>query len=59
MKVDGQDKRLSELGIDEINLNYGEAGKNADANGNEHRQTGGFKQNGEDKKVNDVWFKYQ
>jgi hypothetical protein len=59
MKVDGQDKLLSELGIDEINLGYEEAGKNADANGNEHRQTGGFKQNGEDKKVNDVWFKYE
>ena len=59
MKVDGQDKRLSELGIDSINLGYEEAGKNADANGNQHRQTGGFTQNGEAKNVNDVWFQYQ
>ena len=59
MKVDGQDKRLSELGVDSINLNYEEAGKNADANGNEHRQTGAFTQNGEAKQVNDVWFKYE
>ena len=59
MKVDGQDKRLSELGIDSINLRYEEAGRNADANGNEHRQTGAFTQNGEAKQVNDVWFKYQ
>ena len=59
MKVDGQDKKLSELGVDSINLNYEEAGKNADANGNEHRQTGAFTQNGEDRQVNDVWFKYE
>ncbi|MEE2902318.1 MAG: hypothetical protein VYC39_08310 [Myxococcota bacterium] len=59
MKVDGQDKKLSELGVDSINLRYEEAGKNADANGNEHRQTGAFTQNGEQRNVNDVWFQYQ
>ena len=60
MKVDGQNKSLGELGITEVNLGYTEAGKNADANGNEHRQVGaGFVRNGQRGQVNDVWFKYQ
>lgn len=60
MQVDGQNRGLGELGISEINLGYTEAGQNADANGNEHRQVGaGFVRNGQKGAVNDVWFKYQ
>ncbi|MBI2376552.1 MAG: VCBS repeat-containing protein [Deltaproteobacteria bacterium] len=60
MLVDGQSKQLDELGISELKLGYSEAGKNADENGNEHRQVGaGFVQNGETRKVADVWFRYQ
>ena len=60
MNVDGQNKSLGELGITEVNLGYTEAGQNADANGNEHRQVGaGFVRNGRRGQVNDVWFKYQ
>ncbi|MEL6188531.1 MAG: hypothetical protein AAFU79_28240, partial [Myxococcota bacterium] len=59
MIVDGQQKSLADLGITEINLGYEEAGANADANGNEHRQVGtGFTMNGENRAVNDVWFRY-
>lgn len=59
MMVDGQSKRLDELGITEINLGYKEAGANADENGNEHRQVGaGFTMNGQQQAVNDVWFQY-
>jgi hypothetical protein len=60
MLVDGQKKGLAELGISQVNLGYQEAGKNADGNGNEHRQVGaGFVRNGQVGKVNDVWFQYQ
>lgn len=60
MLVDGQKKGLAELGISEVDLGYTEAGKNADGNGNEHRQVGaGFVRNGQVGKVNDVWFQYQ
>ena len=60
MNVDGQNRSLGELGISEVNLGYTEAGDNADENGNQHRQVGaGFVRNGEQGKVNDVWFKYQ
>ncbi|MCK6545431.1 hypothetical protein L6R52_06140 [Myxococcota bacterium] len=59
MNVDGQSKRLSELGITELGLGYREAGRNADANGNEHRQLGRFTMNGQSQQVNDVWFKYE
>lgn len=59
MMVDGQQKRLDELGITEIDLGYREAGANADAHGNEHRQVGnGFTMNGQQRSVNDVWFRY-
>ena len=60
MLVDGQRKSLTELGITELKLGYAEAGSNADANGNEHRQVGaGFIMNGQDHAVNDVWFRFQ
>jgi hypothetical protein len=60
MNVDGADRSLAELGITELDLSYAEAGKNADANGNEHRQVGaGFTQNGQRRAVNDVWLQYQ
>lgn len=60
MLVDGQKKSLGELGISQIDLGYQEAGKNPDANGNEHRQVGaGFVRNGQRGQVNDVWFRYQ
>lgn len=63
MMVDGQAKSLSELGITEIDLGYtdlGAGGQTADVNGNEHRQQGvGFTMNGQQRQVNDVWFKYQ
>jgi hypothetical protein len=59
--ADGEGKKLSELGIEQINTNnYKEAGTNADENGNQHRQVAeqGFVQRGEKKRVDDVWFKY-
>jgi chemotaxis protein histidine kinase CheA len=60
MMVDGQKKSLAEVGVSEIKLGYAEAGRNADANGNEHRQVGqGATVNGKSATVNDVWFKYQ
>ncbi|MBM3274498.1 MAG: hypothetical protein FJZ00_05065 [Candidatus Sericytochromatia bacterium] len=60
MMVDGQKKSLAEVGVSEIKLGYAEAGRNADANGNEHRQVGaGATVNGQNAAVNDVWFKYQ
>lgn len=59
MLVDDQHKSLSELGVTRINLGYQEAGKNADENGNEHRQLGAFVQNGQVKEVDDAWFRYQ
>ncbi len=60
MNVDGQNRSLGELGISEIDLGYTEAGENPDENGNQHRQVGaGFVRNGQQGKVNDVWFKYQ
>lgn len=60
MLVDGERKRLSDVGITEINLGYQQAGPNRDAQGNEHRQVGaGYVQNGETRKVDDVWFKYR
>jgi hypothetical protein len=58
---DGEGKKLSELGISQINTKgYQEAGQNADANGHQHRQVDkqGFVQNGQAKRVDDVWFKY-
>ena len=59
MMVDGQRKSLAEVGVSGINLGYKEAGKNADENGNEHRQTGSFIRNdGSAGKVNDVWYRY-
>ena len=59
MMVDGEKVKPSELGITELDLTYQNAGKNADANGNEHRQVGtGFTRNGEEHAVNDVWFQY-
>jgi hypothetical protein len=59
MMVDGEQKNLAELGITEIDLGYVEAGRNADEHGNEHRQVGnGFTMNGEQRAVNDVWFRY-
>ncbi|MCC5500691.1 hypothetical protein BCV21_024500, partial [Vibrio lentus] len=59
MMVDGQQKKPSDLGMTEINLDYEQAGRNADENGNEHRQIGaGFTINGESRAVNDVWFQY-
>ncbi len=60
MQVDGQQKSLADLGITEIGLGYRNAGRNADANGNEHRQVGaGFTRNGQNAAVNDVWFNYR
>jgi hypothetical protein len=59
MIVDGQQKSLAELGVDSIDLGFKEAGKNADENGNEHRQVGSFTKNGQKQKVNDVWFQYE
>lgn len=59
MMVNGENKSLTELGITEISLGYTEAGKNKDANGNEHRQVGnGFVINGQTNQVNDVWYRY-
>ena len=44
----------------EINLRFNEAGQAADENGNEHRQQGAFtRTNGQQGKVNDVWFRYE
>ncbi len=60
IKRDGKKSSLKEAGIQEINLGYKEAGKAADANGNEHRQQGNFtRTDGKQGKVNDVWFQYQ
>jgi hypothetical protein len=57
----GQDKNarpVEDLGIERINLSYREAGANADAAGNQHRQVGtGFVQNGQTKRVDDVWYR--
>ena len=57
----GQDKNarpVADLGIERIDLTYREAGANADAAGNQHRQVGtGFVQNGQKKQVNDVWYR--
>jgi hypothetical protein len=60
MLVDGQQKSLADAGVSEIKLGYTEAGRNADANGNEHRQVGaGATVRGNNAAVNDVWFKYR
>ena len=60
MHVDGKNTSLRDLGISEIKTGYSEAGTNADAAGNEHRQVGaGFVRNGQAGKVDDVWFRYQ
>jgi hypothetical protein len=59
MNVDGVMKKPSELGITSLSLNYAEAGRNADANGNEHRQLGSFTINGQERQANDVWFRYR
>jgi len=59
MMVDGKQRDLADIGITEIDLGYREAGANADEFGNEHRQVGnGFTMNGEQRGVNDVWFRY-
>ena len=58
MLVDGQQKSLIDLGITEISLGYTNS-DSVDANGNQHRQIGeGFVMNGQQRKVNDVWFQY-
>lgn len=57
----GQDtnaRPVEDLGIERINLGYQEAGANTDAAGNQHREVGaGFVQNGQTKKVDDVWYR--
>lgn len=58
MLVDDAQKSLTDLGITELSLGYEES-DSVDENGNEHRQVGeGFVMNGEQAKVNDVWFNY-
>jgi hypothetical protein len=60
MDVDGQKKGVAASGVGEINLKFAEAGQAADENGNEHRQQGAFtRTNGQQGKVNDVWFRYE
>ncbi|MBM3268000.1 MAG: hypothetical protein FJZ01_10165 [Candidatus Sericytochromatia bacterium] len=60
MLVDGKRVGLAELGITKIGLGYAEAGPNADAHGNEHRQVGeGFEIGGQRRAVDDVWFRYE
>lgn len=60
MDVDGQKRGLNDVGVGGVNLGYNEAGQAADENGNEHRQQGSFiRTNGQQGKVNDVWFKYE
>lgn len=59
MDVGGQKVGIAQAGVGEINLAAMEAGQAADENGNEHRQQGAFtRTNGQQGKVDDVWFKY-
>lgn len=59
IEVDGKQVKPSESGVSEIKLGYTEAGTNADENGNQHRQVGaGFVRNGQQAKMNDVWFQH-
>jgi hypothetical protein len=56
---DKDERPVEDLGVQQISLRYQEAGANTDAAGNQHREVGaGFVQNGQTKRVDDVWYKY-
>jgi hypothetical protein len=58
-KGPGQDRSvrpLEDLGITQLSLGYSQNGNATDENGNDHRQSAGFVMNGQQKKVDDVWY---
>lgn len=56
VQVNGEDKKLSELGIESLNLHYEDRGHQIDENGVDHRLAGSFEINGEQRDLIDLFF---
>ena len=59
LKVNGEVKSLSALGVSAVNLNYNAEKQGIDTNGNVQGESGMFTQNGANKTITDIWFKKQ